>query len=355
MKNLNKYVLLKICIIASISALFFSSCTQDDNSNSTILSVTSISKSVVDDPLIDGDRQVDVLTDEVNAGNMYIVRGTGLGTLKSISFNGMESSFNTTLVTDNAIIVTVDKNTPYYNEQDEMKIVTGLGTLVYHIKVRPPFPTIKGFPINAVPGDIITITGDFFLHPVVNFGTTVVEPISASLTEIKVQVPAGNYHQNLSITNVSGTTVAGQAFGTAIFDDAFTNLHSYDGTWSADDVYIKDYDKDSSQGSKCISWKAGKWNGIYFGIDKSQVDVTQFSGIRIALKGEKKGTVRAIISGGWGNVVEISFTTDWKYIEIPFSAVGNPAELTEITFQESSNVDGGNRIFIDDLGLVLKK
>jgi len=355
MKNLNKYVLLKICIIASISALFFSSCTQDDNSNSTVMSVTSISKSVVDDPLVDGDRQVDVLTDEVNAGNMYIVRGTGLGTLKSISFNGMESSFNSTLVTDNAIIVTVDKNTPYYNEQDEMKIVTGLGTLVYHIKVRPPYPTIKGFPINAVPGDIITITGDFFLHPVVNFGTTVVEPISASLTEIKVQVPDGNYHQNLSVTNVSGTTVAGQAFGTAIYDDTFTNLLLSSSPWNADDVYIKDYDKDASQGTKCISWKAGKWNGLYFGIDKSQVDVTQFSGIRIAMKGEKKGTVNAVINGNWGKSYSITLTTDWKYFEIPFSAVGDPTELDKIEIQESSNVDGGNKIFIDDLGLVLKK
>jgi hypothetical protein len=355
MKNLNKYVLLKICIIASISALFFSSCAEDDNSDSTILSVTSISKSVVDDPLVDGDRQVDVLTDEVNAGNMYIVRGTGLGTLKSISFNGMESSFNSTLVTDNAIIVTVDKNTPYYNEQDEMKIVTGLGTLVYHIKVRPPYPTIKGFPINAVPGDIITITGDFFLHPVVNFGTTVVEPISASLTEIKVQVPDGNYHQNLSVTNVSGTTVAGQAFGTAIYDDAYTSLSSGDGTWNADDVYKKDYDKDVAQGSKCISWKAGKWNGLQIEVVKTNVDISQFKSIRVSLKGEKTGTVNAIINGDYGKPYKLSFKTDWTYLEIPFSEMGDPTELTQIVFQESSNVDGGNKIFIDDLGLVLKK
>jgi hypothetical protein len=356
MKNLNKYVLLKLCIIASISVLFFSSCSQNDENNSgSVLSVTSVSKSVVDDPLIENDRQVDVLTDEINAGNTYIIRGTGFGTLKSISFNGLESAFNSTLVTNEAIVINVDKMTPYYNEKDEMIIVTSLGTLVYKIKVRPPFPSIKGFPINAEPGDIITITGDFFLRPVVNFGTTAVEPISSTLTEIKVQVPADNYHQFLSVTNVSGTTVAGQAFGTAIYDDAYTSLHSYDGLWNADDVYKKDYDKDVAQGSKCISWKAGKWNGLYVGVDKTKIDITQFKSIRVSLKGEKTGTVNAIINSNYGKPYKLSFKTDWTYLEIPFSEVGDPAELLEIVFQESSNVEGGNLIFIDDLGLVLKK
>ena len=45
--------------------------------------------------------------------------------------------------------------------------------------------------------------------------------------------------------------------------------------------------------------------------------------------------------------------TDWTYIEIPFSDIGNPTTFDQITFQESGNF-GGNTILIDDMGFVLK-
>lgn len=356
MKNLKKIMILKLCFLASISILALNSCSNDSDSasGSGALSVTGISKSVVDDPLIEGDRKVDVPTDIINAGNTYIIRGSGFATLQSISFNGLESSFNPTMVTDNAIVVYVDAKTPYYNEMDQLKIVTKSGTLNYTVKVRPPFPSLQGFPINPQEGDIITISGEYFLRPVVNFGSVKVEPISSSLTEIKVKVPAGIQYQYLSVTNVSGTTVASQAFGTAIYDDAYTSLHSYDGLWDATNPYDIAYSKDFYQGTKCISWKSGGWNGLYIGVNKANIDLSKFKAIRIRLKGEKKGSVNAIINGNWGKVFKLEFAADWTYLEIPFAEVGSPTELTEITFQESGNF-GGNNILIDDLGLVLKK
>ncbi|MWB95986.1 hypothetical protein GON26_16585 [Flavobacterium sp. GA093] len=355
MKNIKNMKLLKFYFLASISVLLLNSCSSDDSSSSGSgsLAVTGISRSVIDDPLIEGDRQVDVPTDVINAGNTYIIRGSGFATLKSISFNGLKSEFNPTLVTDNAIVINVDQKTPYYNEMDELKLVTNIGTLKYKVKVRPPSPNIIGFPINPNEGDIITITGEYFLRPVVNFGTIKVEPISSSLTEIKVKVPAGIQYKNLSITNVSGTTVAPQSFGSAIFDDAYTSLKAYDGLWNAADGYDTAYTKDVKQGSKCIAWKAGGWNGLYVGIDKTKVDMSKYKAIRISIKGEKTGTAIGIVNGNWGATVSISFKSDWTYIEIPFSMVGNPTELTEITFQESGNF-GGNTLLIDDFGLVLK-
>lgn len=353
MKNIKKILSLKFYFLASIMLLILGSCSNDDSDSSGTLAVTQISKSVIDDPLVEGDRKVDVPTDVINAGNYYIIRGSGFSSLKSISFNGLESSFNPTFVTENSIVVYVDPKTPYYNEMDEMKIVTGIGTLKYTVKVRPPFPSIKGFPINPNPGDIITITGDYFLRPVVNFGTTKVEPISSTLTEIKVKVPDNIQYKKLSITNVSGTTVAGQSFGSAIYDDAYTSLMSYNGLWDATNGYNIAYDKDAVQGSKCIQWKSGGWNGLYIGIDKSKVDMTKYKAIRVSIKGSSKGSSRVIVSGNWSAVPDIKFTTEWTYIEIPFSDVGNPTELTEITFQESGNF-GGNTFLIDDLGLILK-
>ncbi|MCD0467459.1 IPT/TIG domain-containing protein [Flavobacterium sp. ENC] len=356
MKNIKKIMLLKFYFLASVSMLLFSACSNDEggSSSSGKLAVTGISKSVIDDPLVEGDRQVDVPTDVINAGNTYIIRGSGFATLQSISFNGLESSFNPTLVTDNVIVISVDQDTPYFNEMDELKIVTKIGTLKYTVKVRPPSPTISGFPINPNPGDIITIKGEYFLRPIVNFGTTAVEPISSTLTEITVKVPADILYKKLSVTNVSGTTVAGQTFGSAIYDDAYTSLRSYDGLWDATNPYDTAYDKDPKQGSKSISWKAGQWNGLYIGIDNSKFDISKYKGIRISLKGQNSGSVGVFINGNDKIKPVINFSSDWTYVEILFNTLDSPTELTQITFQEFGGKEGGNTIFIDDLGLILK-
>ena len=355
MKNIKNIMVLKFYFLASISILLLNSCSSDEGgSSSGTLAVTGISKSVIDDPLVEGDRQVDVPTDVINAGNTYIIRGSGFSSLRSISFNGLESGFNPTLVTDNAIVISVDQATPYYNEMDELKLVTNSGTLTYKVKVRPPSPNIKGFPINPNPGDIITITGEYFLRPVVNFGTTSVQPITSSLTEITVKVPDNIQYKSLSITNVSGTTVAGQSLGSAIYDDAYTSLSDYNGLWDGTNPYNTAYDKDPAQGSKSIMWGAGQWNGLYIGVVNSKFDITKYKGIRVSLRGQNSGTVGIFINGKDAVKPTFNFSSDWTYVEIPFSALNNPTELTQITFQEFGGKVGGNTIYIDDLGLILK-
>ena len=81
MKNLKNIMLLKFYFLTSILILL-SACSNDDGGSSGTLAVTGISKSVIDDPLIEGDRQVDVPTDVIYAGNTYIIRGSGFCNLK---------------------------------------------------------------------------------------------------------------------------------------------------------------------------------------------------------------------------------------------------------------------------------
>ena len=357
MKNIKNKMVLKLCFLASISVLLLSSCSEDSEGSNGggKVEVTGISRSVVDDPLVEDDRQVDVPTEIINAGNYYIIRGSGFASLKSISFNGMESDFNATMVTDNAIVVKKKKKTPYYNEMDEMKIVTNTGTYKFKVAVRPPNPSITGFPINPSPGDIITIKGEYFLRPVVNFGDTSVEPISSTLTEIKVKVPDNIKFKYLSITNVSGTTVAGQSLGSAIYDDAFTNIWGWQSLWDGTNVFDNAYTKDSSQGSKCIEWQAGEWDGYVIGINNwSYHDTDKYKAVRFSIKGQKAGKVKFFVNGSTEtNIKVVEFKTSWTYVEIPYSEVGGPTELTQIGFQEFGGF-GGNNMLIDDIGLVLK-
>jgi hypothetical protein len=356
MKNIKNRMLWKLYFLTSISILLFASCSNDSESSSGKLEITGISKSVVDDPLVEGDREVDVPTDVINAGNYYIIRGSGFATLKSISFNGLESYFNPTMVTDNAIVVLVDQKTPYYNEMDEMKIVTSSGTLTYTVAVRPPNPNIKGFPINPNPGDVITITGEYFLRPVVNFGTTQVEPIESSLTEIKVKVPDDIKYKYLSVTNVSGTTVANQAFGSALYDDAPTNIWGWDEKWDGTNTFDLAYTKDFSQGSKSIEWKSGEWDAYIIALASwNFTDTDKFKAVRFSAKGLKAGKVKVFVNGDADhNFKVVEFKSDsWTYIEVPFSDLGSPAVLEKVGFQEFGGFKG-NTILLDDIGLVLK-
>ncbi|QLC67896.1 IPT/TIG domain-containing protein [Flavobacterium sp. LPB0248] len=357
MKNIKNSMLLKLYFLASISIFLFASCSNDDSSGSSgKLEVTGISRSVVDDPLVEGDRKVDVPTDIINAGNYYIIRGSGFSTLKSISFNGLESYFNPTFVTDNAIVVLVDSKTPYYNEMDEMKIVTGKGTLSYKVAIRPPSPNITGFPINPNPGDIITITGEYFLRPVVNFGDIQVEPISSTLTEIQVKVPEGSYLKSLSVTNVSGTTVAPETIGSGIYDDASTNIWGWEDLWDDNNELDKAYAKDVKQGLKCIQWKSGEWDGYVIGINNwSYHDTDKFKAIRFWIKGEKAGKVKFFANdvNVEANTEIIEIKSSWTYFEIPYTAVGSPTEISNIGFQEFGGF-GGNVIYLDNIGFVLK-
>nr|WP_315200551.1 IPT/TIG domain-containing protein [uncultured Flavobacterium sp.] len=359
MKNIKNKIVLKLCFLASISILLLSSCSDDSGSSSSgsgKIEVTGISKSVVDDPLVEGDRQVDVPTEIINAGNYYIIRGSGFASLKSISFNGLESPFNPTMVTDNVIVVLVNQKTPYYNEMDEMKIVTNLGTYKYTVAVRPPNPNITGFPINPNPGDIITITGEYFLRPVVNFGDTAVQPISSTLTEIKVKVPDNIKFKYLSVTNVSGTTVAGQSLGSAIYDDAFTNIFGWEEKWDGTNTFDLAYTKDFSQGSKCIEWKTvGDWDGYVIALASwNFTDTAKYKAVRFSIKGKKAGKVKFFVNGSTEtNVKVVEFKTTWTYVEIPFSDLGSPGVLNKIGFQELGGF-GGNEMLLDDIGLVLK-
>src|SRR5690606_34987065 len=105
------------------------------------------------------------------ADNMVIIRGSGFATLQKIFFNGTDTYFNPTLVTDTEIFVQIDRNTPFQDQSDEVRLVTKYGEATYSFIVAPPAPGIHSFnPVNAADGSEITIYGSFFLDPVVMIG-----------------------------------------------------------------------------------------------------------------------------------------------------------------------------------------
>lgn len=346
MKNLKIKYLLGLFIIASILGGLMSSCSSDNSaSSSTKLAVTSVSKAEAGTltPITQG-----------YANNMYIIQGTGLGSVEKIYFNGTDTYFNPALVTDTAVFVTIDINTPYANASNELKIVTKNGTIIYPFVVAPPAPVLLyGFnPVNANAGDVITIYGNFFLNPIVTIGTTAVPVISSSLTEIKVAVPANSDDKYVTVTTISGAAVSTDAIGSALYDDVLQGDAGHN-LWSGGDTFNTAYTSDRTQGLTSIQFIFGGWNGadMHF----ASRDISKYKAFRVKVKSISTNTNASLkfVFGGWAYQIIKPFTTEWTYIEIPFSDIGNPTTWNQLTLQESGNF-GGNTILMDDMGFVLK-
>lgn len=346
MKNLKTKFLLSFISMALLTISVFSSC-EDTNSDTTTgtLAITSVVKSVAGDltPVTQGDPE-----------NFYIIRGSGFLSTQKVYFNDFDTYFNPTLITDTEIFVLIDKNTPYANASNELKIVTKSGSITYPFLVSPPAPNFGNFnPVNAADGEVITIYGNFFINPTVKIGTTTVPAISATLTEIKVKLPVGSNKKNVSITTISGTATSTYAIGTAIYDDiehyglSFPswNNHTYvtDGKAEQGLIHIK---------KKMDAW--GNFQGNWSWFDQ----IADFSGIRISIKADTPGVVKFIFNGDWSERNMLTVGTSWTTYVIPWSQLGNPDRVQNISFQNftknAANEGIENTFYIDNIGFALK-
>lgn len=352
MKNI-KMVSLAACMSWMLALMFFTSCSSDDEAGA-VYSGTPVIESVMPSGYnTDGTLKPLTPVTLVDPKNYYIIHGKGLLGTTKVYFNDFDTYFKPTMVTDTDIIILVDENTPYANASNELKVVTPRGTVVYNLTVAPPVPTFSGFNfINAEEGDEVTIKGKYFLDPIVTLAETATEPevpvtvVSSTLEQIVIKVPANAHHRNLAVTNISGTAVSKEAFGTALYDDKLYGMQ-WGGPWAGKGVNF-DYDGDAYQGEKSWKWEFGQWDGGNWGFN---VDMTPYKAIRLAVKGSKTGQVNFNVNGGANYTIPV--TASWVYMEIPLSSLGNPASITMLTFQESNN-DGGNIVLFDDIGFVLK-
>jgi hypothetical protein len=289
------------------------------------------------------------------ANNMYVIRGSGLSTVQNIYFNDTESYFNPTLVTDNAIFVTIDRDTPYFETIDELRVVTKNGTAIFSFVVLPAPPIIASYnSINAAAGETVTIYGQYFLDPVVTVGETEAVVTGSSVSEITFIMPADSNLEYVTVETQSGSATATQAVGTAIYDDATASfVENYLGPWDGSGFTI---DTDIKiQGQNSIKATYTGYTGFKFPMYASSPSTTGYSGIRVSVKSTKEsGKFLVVLNNNFAAGKQIEFTSAWTTFFIPFAELGGaPANINEIVFQEFGNA-GGDIIYIDDLGFVLE-
>jgi len=341
MKKLNLKSILGLLTAFTI-VFSFTSCSEDDAAavSTSAPVIESVSLAINDS-----------LTTTGFADNTYIIRGTGFSTTQKIYFNDTDTYFNPTLITENVIFVTVDRETPYVDAADQIKVVTQYGEGTYNFVIAPPAPLISSYtPINATAGETVTIWGSDFVNPEVFFGDVQATIITSTINMITVELPAGVDGEYLMVSTLGGDGTAPQAIGTALYDDEM--LPSlWVGGWGVTNDFA--FTGDVRQGFNSIKTVIAGWSGFQFGGGPA---LANYSALRISIKGDDEtGKVKVVLNGNYDGGKVITVTKEWQDLVIPWSELGatSAASLNELVLQE---FDGdGNVLYIDDLGFVLNE
>lgn len=335
MKKLKINITLSILAVVAVFASL-TSCSDDDAKGGGVPAIENVSLAYNDS-----------LVEQGYANNMYIIRGKGFTGTNKIYFNDTDTYFNATLVTDEVIFVTIDKNTPYENANDELKVVTPKGTATYHFVVAPPAPETHSFqPVNAADGEQITIYGNFFLDPVVTVGGVQAEIVSSSLTKIVAVLPAGSQYKFVQVETISGKSEWGTAVGTAIYDDAFY------APWTIEDwngqTYVTDVAK-ASQGTTFIKKVMDGWGSLQ-GNWAWNDQLTPYTGIHFYVRSDDAAKLELVFNGDWSDDAARQFVTgpDWTEVRFTWAQLGNPAALQNITFKEFTGA--AHNYYFDNIG-----
>ena len=336
-----KFKTANLVLVLVLSLFILMSCNTDESPLGEPPVITKVSTSIGD-----------VETTQGYANNFYIVRGSGFSTVKKVYFNETDTYFNPTLVTETVIIVRIDENTPYENASNELRIVNDAGTAVYPFIVAPPAPTLKSFnPINALEGETVIISGSFFLDPVVTVGNVEVTPVSSSLTEIEIVMPANANHKYITVETISGESISKAAVGTAIFDDVLYYGFSVD--WGG----VIEANDDARQGNNVITVEnVGGWGSWGLNWPWPPIPLADYPDIRMSIKSDNPGKIEIIYNGDWSgeNTMVLDTTSEWTDFVIPISTFDSGYDTTQLKNLSFKNATpDGNTYYFDNMGFTI--
>ena len=196
------YILLAAAASVALPAVL-SSCDQTDQERD------KDATPVVEYVRVTNPNAADSLVVEATMGSQIVIMGHDLGAVQEIWFNDVQAKLNPTLITSFSIIVDVPSVIPT-EVTNEMTLITAKGARsTFPFGVRVPNPLIREISCEyAKPGDEITITGDYFIEPVVTFtgANAPAEIVSFDQHSIRLTVPQGTVEGPIAITSIYGTT-----------------------------------------------------------------------------------------------------------------------------------------------------
>lgn len=112
--------------------------------------------------------------EKVGPGETFVIEGNNLKSATKVHFNGIEASFNPTLVTNSHMIIGVPSDMPFgildpeSEEMNTIKMESPYGSTAYDFPILPPAPVINRISYEfASAGETIRLTGQY-LYLVLN-------------------------------------------------------------------------------------------------------------------------------------------------------------------------------------------
>jgi hypothetical protein len=156
---------------------------------------------------------VDSLLDGAFLGNTVCIVGNNLRSVYELFFNDQKAILNTSMITDNTLIVTVPGNIPETVTDNIYLVTKGGESVAFPFKSRVPKPLVSAALCEYVnDGDEAVLLGDFFIDdPNIPLKITmagnipVTEILSIKKTEIRFIVPDGTQKGFINVESLYGT------------------------------------------------------------------------------------------------------------------------------------------------------
>lgn len=348
-------LLLLVCVTVGISA-----CKKDNEGGKgapTISRVRTISKSLVDQNLIttittydaNGNATsvsypnttpqvvaLDSTTTDGNLQNMYAIIGTNLGSVTTVSFNGLSVYFNKALGSDSTILVGIPKNTPAGPTQiNKLTVVTLNGSVDYKFNILLPPPTVTEVSnYNFSAGSELILTGVSLANvaSVELVGTNDKAIIvNKEETQLKITMPASTaISAKLKLVYPSGFSTTTQEFvnldkAYQLFTDDYQNGFQ-DASWG-DGAAKSTAEHKSGVASLGKKFGAGAWAQLGFGWNNTTNDNYKY--LSFYIKGGTKDyslwiSTQASEGGfaSFNDYAKINVPANvWTYYKLPISTL----------------------------------
>jgi hypothetical protein len=270
MKNIMKLLILTL-FIAGIVLPF--ACKKDNNNGGDpeISRIRAISASPNDSVL-----------HKAGPGQTVVIQGDHLATTLEIYFNDYPSPFNSALLTDENVVVTVPADMPFADldpaKLNTIRLVTKYGEITYNFPIQPELPSVEYMTSEvALPGNRVTIYGaNFFFVQKVTFPPNI--EVTTDLvankpgTTLEVTVPAGVTKGPIKVATLFGTGTSYWSFndpsqaGTICNFDDINTVNNWAGAPIIDDasLYPNNQGKyvrlkyDNLAGGDAAWWQGGR-------------------------------------------------------------------------------------------------
>lgn len=139
-------------------------------------------------------------------GQTVVIQGSNLATTREVYFNGYPSPFNSALLSDNNIVVTIPADMPFAKldqaDLNKVKVVTAYGEVIFDFPIEPPPPVIMTASNEyAKAGERITLAGNNFFY--------VEKVVFPGDIEVATNIVTNDPGTTLEVTVPAGITQAG--------------------------------------------------------------------------------------------------------------------------------------------------